>query len=90
MTEGAASLKGGLSKGEWVKEMADMKIIAVFGLVALVSACAGRDEPGGTFLDPVCMPDGSVAMRQLPNSEGDYTPPIATKANCPWNKPAAK
>lgn len=67
-----------------------MKSIVAVSLVLLLAACAGRDEPGGTFLDPVCMPDGSVAWRQLSNDKGEYTTPMATKANCPWNKAAAK
>lgn len=67
-----------------------MKSVAAIGLIIFLSACAGRDEPGGTFLDPVCLPDGSVAMRQLPKDNGEYTTPRATKANCPWNKSAAK
>lgn len=67
-----------------------MKSAAAIGLVILLAGCAGRDEPGGTFLDPVCLADGSVAMRQLPTDSGEYTTPRATKANCPWNKPAAK
>lgn len=67
-----------------------MKSIVAVSLVLVLAACAGRDEPGGTFFDPVCMPDGSVAWRQLSNDKGEYTTPIATKANCPWNKPAAK
>ncbi|MBX9634686.1 MAG: hypothetical protein K2X44_06860 [Magnetospirillum sp.] len=67
-----------------------MKAIAAIGLVLLLAACAGRGEPEGSFLDPVCMPDGSVSWRQLSNDKGEFTTPIASKANCPWNKPAAK
>jgi hypothetical protein len=67
-----------------------MKTIAAFGLVILLAACAGRSEPEGSFLDPVCMPDGSVSFRQNPTDTGEYATPRATKANCPWNKPAAK
>jgi hypothetical protein len=67
-----------------------MKAIVALGVVVLLAGCAGRGEPEGSFLDPVCMPDGSVAFRQLSNDKGEYTTPVATKANCPWNKPAAK
>lgn len=67
-----------------------MKAVAAIGMIIFLAGCAGRDEPAGTFWDPVCMPDGSVAWRQLSNDKGEYTTPIATKANCPWNKPAAK
>lgn len=67
-----------------------MKAIVAIGLMILLAGCAGRGEPEGSFLDPVCMPDGSVSWRQLSNDKGEFTTPIATKANCPWNKPAAK
>jgi hypothetical protein len=67
-----------------------MKAIAAIGLVVLLAGCAGRGEPEGSFFDPVCMPDGSVAFRQLSDNKGEYTKPVATKENCPWNKPAAK
>lgn len=67
-----------------------MKAIAAIGLLILLAGCAGRGEPEGSFLDPVCMPDGSVSWRQLSNDKGEFTTPIASKANCPWNKPAAK
>lgn len=67
-----------------------MKKIAAIGLMALLAACSGRSEPMGSFLDPVCMPDGSVAFVQQANANGQYGEPLASKANCPWNKPAAK
>jgi len=67
-----------------------MKIVAALGLVALLAGCSGRAEPEGSFLDPVCMPDGSVALRQLSNDKGEYAKPMASKAYCPWNKPAMK
>jgi hypothetical protein len=64
-----------------------MKAFAAIGLIVLLAGCAGRGEPEGSFLDPVCMPDGSVSWRQLPTEKGDFTTPIASKANCAWNKP---
>lgn len=67
-----------------------MKKIVAVALLTLLAACAGRDEPQGSFLDPVCMRDGSVAFRQLASSDGTYGEPIAKKEYCPWNKPAAK
>ncbi|MGE5518036.1 MAG: hypothetical protein ACM31D_19705 [Bacteroidota bacterium] len=67
-----------------------MKTLAVVGMLVLLAGCAGRDEPEGSFFDPVCMPDGSVSWRQLSDDKGEYTKPIATKANCPWNKAAAQ
>ncbi len=67
-----------------------MKTVVVVGIVLVLAGCAGRGEPEGSFLDPVCMPDGSVALRQLSNDKGEFTTPIAKKEHCPWNKPAAK
>jgi len=62
------------------------KTLLIIGSLLVLSACAGRAEPQGSFLDPVCMKDGSVAFVQLANSKNEYGEPIATKANCPWNK----
>lgn len=67
-----------------------MKVIASIAVVILLGGCAGRSEPEGSFLDPVCMADGSVAWRQLADDKGAFATPKATKANCPWNKTAAK
>lgn len=66
-----------------------MKVIASLAMVLLLAGCAGRGEPEGSFFDPVCMPDGSVAWRQLSNDAGTFATPVASKANCAWNKPAA-
>ncbi|MGE5503278.1 MAG: hypothetical protein ACM31L_02535 [Actinomycetota bacterium] len=60
---------------------------AFAGLAMTLSACNdGRFEPGGSFLDPLCMPDGSVVFYETPNSKGQYDEVRASKANCPWNK----
>jgi hypothetical protein len=59
--------------------------LLVVGLLTL-AACGGRDEPQGSFVDPVCMPDGSVVYRQYPNQSGQYDATQASKANCPWNR----
>lgn len=53
---------------------------------ALAACGGGRAEPNGSFLDPVCMPDGSVVYHQYPNSQGTYDATQASKANCPWNR----
>ena len=66
--------------------MKKMTIVAL-GVLALLAGCSGRPEEG-SFLDPVCMPDGSVVFRQLPNDKDEYGQPRATKANCTWNKAA--
>jgi hypothetical protein len=66
-----------------------MKKIAALGLVLLLAACNGRLEPDFGFLDPVCMPDGSVVYAQMANAKDEYGQPRASKANCAWNKPAA-
>ncbi len=62
------------------------KIAFAIGALVLLAGCASRDEPEGSFLDPVCMPDGSVVFRQLPNDLDQYGQPRASKANCSWNK----
>lgn len=66
-----------------------MKTISAIAMLVVLAGCAGRAEPEGSFLDPVCMPDGSVAFRQLSNDKGEYTKPMAKKEYCPWNKKAA-
>jgi hypothetical protein len=53
---------------------------------ALAACGGGRAEPSGSFIDPVCMPDGSVVYHQYPNSQGTYDATQASKANCPWNR----
>ncbi len=64
-----------------------MKIVTALGFALLLAACSGRAEPQGSFLDPVCMPDGSVSFTQQANADGTYGDPRASKANCSWNKP---
>jgi hypothetical protein len=62
----------------------------VIAMALALAACSGpsRDEPAsqGSFLNPVCMPDGSVVMNQLANPDGTFGNPQANFANCPWNK----
>jgi len=61
----------------------------LLGTTLLLSACGGRDEPGGSFFDPLCMPDGSVVYRQIPDDNGQYGDAYkGSRDNCPWNKPA--
>ena len=61
-------------------------VVFLFGVLTLAACGTSRDEPQGSFLDPVCMPDGSVVYRQYPNQSGQYDATQASKANCPWNK----
>lgn len=63
-----------------------MKKIAAIGLALFLAGCAGRGEPMGSILDPVCMKDGSVAWRQLSDDKGEFGEPIAKKEYCAWNK----
>ena len=66
-----------------------MKTVAAIGMLALLAACgtgSSRPEPAGTFLDPVCMPDGSVVYNQLANDDGKYNTPVAKAEYCPWYK----
>jgi hypothetical protein len=61
--------------------------IVAAGLVLGLSACGdSRMEPQGSFLDPVCMPDGSVVNNQLANPDGTFGDPRASHQNCPWYK----
>ena len=67
-----------------------MKSIAITALVLGVglglSACAERPEPGGSFLDPLCMPDGSVVFWEYSRKDGTYDTSTAKVENCPWYK----
>lgn len=63
-----------------------MKFVFAAAAVLTLAACAGKDHPNGTFFEPACMPDGSTVTRLLPADDGNYGTPIATPANCPWNK----
>ncbi|CAA7627718.1 conserved hypothetical protein [Candidatus Terasakiella magnetica] len=63
------------------------KVILTLGTVLLLAGCSdGRFEPFGGFLDPVCMPDGSVAFYQEADANGQLGEPRAKKENCSWNK----
>lgn len=61
-------------------------MLFVAAALALAACGGGRAEPSGSFVDPVCMPDGSVVYHQYPNSQGTYDATQASKANCPWNR----
>jgi hypothetical protein len=68
-----------------------MKSFAIAGLLlgaALlgVSACADRPEPGGSFLNPLCMPDGSVVWYEYARKDGTFDDTTAKRENCPWYK----
>jgi hypothetical protein len=53
----------------------------------LLAACSGgRNQPGGSTFDPLCMPDNTVVFYEYPNKAGQYDEVTANKANCPWNK----
>ncbi len=62
------------------------KATLALGMLVLLAGCTGRSEPEGSFLDPVCMKDGSVVWRQLPDSKDQYGQPMAKKEYCDWNK----
>jgi len=73
-----------------------MRYATLLAGALLLSACSsgggqmGRAEPGGSFLDPLCMPDGSVVFYEYANKEGQYDEVTASKANCAWNKQKAQ
>lgn len=66
-------------------------LVAALALVACSSGerTMGRAEPGGSVLDPLCMPDGSVVYYEYANRAGQYDEVTANKANCPWNRASA-
>jgi hypothetical protein len=70
----------------------DKNMRVAFVVVAgalLLSACGGgRMDPQSSFLDPICMPDGSVVFYEYPNTRGEFDTQTASKAHCPWNKRA--
>ena len=64
-----------------------MKYVVLIAGGLLLAACSsGRSEQEGSFLDPVCMPDGSVVYYQYAKADGSFDPAKGSKANCPWNK----
>jgi hypothetical protein len=64
---------------------------AVIGALMLgLTACADRPEPGGSFTDPLCMPDGSVVFFEYKRKDGTYDETTAKKENCPWYRPPAR
>jgi hypothetical protein len=68
----------------------DMKITLALAMLVLLAGCSGgRFEPAGSFLDPVCMPDGSVSFYQQPDPSGQLGEPRAKREFCAWNKAAA-
>lgn len=69
----------------------NMALALALGLLLGVAGCSGNKmesepESGGSIMDPVCMPDGSVSYNLVANQEGTFGKPLASKENCPWNK----
>jgi hypothetical protein len=60
--------------------------ILITATLLLVACSGGRNQPGGSTFDPLCMPDGTVVFYEYPNKAGQYDEVTANKANCPWNK----
>lgn len=52
----------------------------------VLSACGGGSRTVGSFLDPVCAPDGSVVYTQYANTEGTFDGVKASRENCTWNQ----
>ncbi len=63
-----------------------MKYAALAVMVLGLSACADRSEPGGSFLDPLCMPGGGVVLWEYKKADGTFDETTAKKENCPWYK----
>jgi hypothetical protein len=68
----------------YVSLCAGALLLAGCGMMATQQA--GRMEPGGSFADPLCMPDGSVVYYEYANKNGQYDEVTASKANCPWSR----
>lgn len=49
----------------------------------------GEGKPVGSFLDPVCAPDGSNVYTLYPNEDGEYEPNDVSRDYCPWNRGSA-
>ncbi|MFN9976212.1 MAG: hypothetical protein ACK58T_40570 [Phycisphaerae bacterium] len=60
--------------------------VALLGL----PACADRSQPGGSLLDPLCMPGGGVVLWEFKRGDGSFDETTAKKENCPWYKPPAR
>ncbi len=63
-----------------------MKYAALAVMVLGLSACGDRSQPGGSFLDPVCMPGGGVVLWEYKKADGTFDETTAKKENCPWYK----
>ncbi|MBL8698784.1 MAG: hypothetical protein JNK67_10450 [Alphaproteobacteria bacterium] len=63
-----------------------MKYAALAVIALGLSACGDRWEPGGSILDPLCMPDGSVVLTEYKKKDGTFDETTAKKENCPWYK----
>jgi hypothetical protein len=61
-----------------------MKYVAMAVIALGLSACADRSQPGGSILDPLCMPDGSVVLWEYKKKDGSYDETTAKKENCYW------
>lgn len=66
-------------------------VIAAAAAVLLAACGAGSNQYGegkavGTFLDPVCAPDGSTVYTLYPNARGEYEPNDVSRDYCPWNR----
>ncbi|MBM3521838.1 MAG: hypothetical protein FJX57_02680 [Alphaproteobacteria bacterium] len=61
-----------------------MKYAAMAVIALGLSACADRPEPGGSLLDPLCMPDGSVVLWEYARKDGTFDETTAKKENCIW------
>jgi hypothetical protein len=53
---------------------------------AVLAGCGGRWDQEGSWLNPSCMPDGSVVWYEIPNNQQGYQGMVNSPANCPWNR----
>lgn len=61
-------------------------VMTAFAAIVLAGCASGESRPAGSFLNPVCAPDGSVVYTQYANKEGSFDGVKASLENCPWYK----
>jgi len=59
-------------------------VVAALAAVLVAGCASGESREAGTFLDPLCAPDGSVVYTQYANTKGSFDGVKASHDNCPW------
>ena len=61
-------------------------VMAALAAVVLAGCASGESRQAGSFLNPLCAPDGSVVHTQYANSKGNFDGVKASVEYCPWYK----